>query len=146
MRVGDSGVGEFIVTGGTASLKKAVVIGYDSTGSGTLALNGGTLEVGGILQPDSYTVGAISVMARTDDGEATPFQGNENIVIEINLIDGCSVNGISISNARQVRISRNTIRHVNLVPSEAGRSRNLSSNQPVSVIRAEATLSDNLFP
>jgi hypothetical protein len=100
----------------------------------------------GILQPDSYTVGAISVMARTDDGEAAPFQGNENLVIENNLIDGCSVNGISISNARLVRISRNTICNVNRVPSEAGRSRNLSSNQPVSVIRAEATLSDNFFP
>lgn len=100
----------------------------------------------GILQPDSYTVGAISVMARTDDGEATPFQGNENIVIENNVIDGCSVNGISISNARQVRVSRNAIHNVNLVPSQAGRSRDLSSTQPVSIIRAEATLSDNIFP
>lgn len=99
-----------------------------------------------IQLPDSYSLGAISVMARTDDGEATPFQGNENIVIENNRIDGSSVNGISISNARNVRINRNTIRNVNLGDPAAGRSRNLSSNQPVSVIRAEATLSDNVFP
>jgi hypothetical protein len=100
-----------------------------------------------IQLPDSYTLGAISVMARTDDGTATPFQGNENLVIENNRIDGCSVNGISISNARQVRVNRNTIRNVNQAASStAGRDRNLSSTEPISIIRAEATLSDNLFP
>ena len=100
-----------------------------------------------IRQPDSYTHGAISIMARTDAGAAPAFPGNENIVLEGNLIDGCSVAGISISNAHNVRVSRNTIRNVNQDASgEAGRARGLSTTQPISIIRAEATLSDNLVP
>jgi autotransporter-associated beta strand protein len=47
IRVGDSGVGEFLLTGGTASIQNGMVLGYASTGSGTLNLNGGTLEVSG---------------------------------------------------------------------------------------------------
>jgi fibronectin-binding autotransporter adhesin len=47
IRLGDSGVGEFLVTGGTASIQKGMILGYGATGSGTLSLNGGILEVGG---------------------------------------------------------------------------------------------------
>ena len=47
IHMGESGVGEFLLTGGTASIGKGMILGFSSTGSGTLNLNGGVLEVGG---------------------------------------------------------------------------------------------------
>lgn len=100
----------------------------------------------GILSPDSYTLGAISLMARTEPGSATHFEGNRYIVIENNRIDGCSVNAISISCARDVAVRGNRIRNVNTAGSlGAGSARGLASLEPISIHHAEATLSDNII-
>lgn len=95
-----------------------------------------------ILLPDSYTPGAISIIARTDEGDKTPFQGNQNIVIEHNTIERCSVAGISVTKARNVQVRWNEIREVWLgVPQDKKTPRN-------SIVVSDATveISDNLMP
>lgn len=94
--------------------------------------------------PTSYTLGAISVMVRSDPDSVSSFMGNENLVIENNIIDGSSVSGISVSNARNVQIANNTISRVNLSSrTDAGRDYALTSTETISIIRAEAQLHDN---
>lgn len=94
--------------------------------------------------PSSYTLGAISVMVRSDPDSVSSFMGNENLVIENNIINGSSVSGISVSNARNVQIANNAISRVNLSSrTDAGRDYALTSTEPISIIRAEAQLKDN---
>ncbi|HSI65767.1 MAG TPA: right-handed parallel beta-helix repeat-containing protein [Candidatus Saccharimonadia bacterium] len=100
----------------------------------------------GLQQRTSYTTGAITVMGRVEPkGEQTSyFQGNENIEITANLLEGCSVNGITISAAKNVRVSRNALRKVNQKPSaEMAADYGLTEQKPISVQQADATLEAN---
>jgi len=97
-----------------------------------------------IQLPSSYSMGAICVMARQD--EEGSFPGNRNLLIADNVIDGCSVAGISVSNAANVQISGNTIRRVQLtLQPDAGREFGLFSRDPISVIRADAEVTNNII-
>lgn len=95
---------------------------------------------------DSYTLGAISISCRMGDETENDryYEGNKNISITDNLINGCSVDGINVSAARDVLISGNTLERVNLRPSpEAGKKHGLRGGQPISIIQAQATVENN---
>jgi len=97
-----------------------------------------------IYGPTSYTLGAISVFGRVEDGFDCP-PGNRGIVIEHNSIDGCPVAGVHISCARGVRVTGNRIAHTNYVAAPAaGSRRGLSVSLPIEVCGAEdVTIEDN---
>lgn len=95
---------------------------------------------------DSYTLGAISISCRMgeDTGNDRYYEGNKDITITDNLIDGCSVDGINISAARDVVVKGNTIKRVNLRSSpEAGEKHGLRGGEPISVIQAQAVVENN---
>jgi len=100
--------------------------------------------------PDSYTVGAISVIARVDPtpgGKIDYFPGNEGILIEGNTIDGCSVGAIQICAAKDTTVKDNIIRNVCLAHApDAGRDYGLLSGRPIDVTQAEAELDNNQLP
>lgn len=101
-----------------------------------------------LRRSDSYTTGAISVISNLQVGlpgsPATHPPCNQNILIDGNLIDGCSLDGISVCAASDVRVTNNTIRDVNRHPSpEAGRLLNLNTGSPISVTDAVAEISGN---
>lgn len=99
-----------------------------------------------LLQKTSYTTGAITLMGRVEpQGENTRyFQGNENITITGNEIDGCSVNGITITAAKGVKVEKNVIRRVNQMKEpKMGREYNLTEQAPISVQQAEAAVGTN---
>lgn len=99
-----------------------------------------------LQHPTSYTTGAITVMGRVEPlREKTRFyQGNEDIVIRENLIDGSSVNGITITAAKGVRVEGNTLKRVNLVKNpKMALDYGLTEQAPISVQQAEAIVKDN---
>lgn len=99
-----------------------------------------------LLQKNSYTTGAITLMGRVEpQGEKTRyFLGNENITITGNQIEDCAVNGISITASRGVTVENNTIRRVNLVREpRMARDYNLPDQAPISVQQAEAMVGEN---
>ncbi len=115
-----------------------------------ITIRGNTiLDVGegaAICSAESETLGAISIACRMLTPEATNNlpAGNHNITITDNLIDGCSVAGISVSAARDVVITDNTIRRVNQrACPEAGSRQGLHSEDPITVIQAEVTIEGN---
>lgn len=63
----------------------------------------------------SYVPGAIGVFVHTQSGKPPYPPGNEDIVIENNLIDGSSVAGIHAYAAAGITIRGNTLRRTNLV-------------------------------
>lgn len=90
-----------------------------------------------IYGPSSYTLGAISVFARVEDGLTAP-PANREIAIEGNTIDGCPVAGVHVTCARHVRVTDNRIAHTNYaVALDAGSRRGLSVSLPIEV-RASA--------
>lgn len=99
-----------------------------------------------LLQPESYTTGAITVMGRVlPQKEKTCFyHGNQDIFISGNEIDGCSVNGITITAAKGVKVMNNQIRRVNSVKKpKMAADYGLTEQQPISVQQAEATVEMN---
>lgn len=99
-----------------------------------------------ILSLESYTLGAISVFARVLPklGKSTYYPGNQHLSFIGNSIDGCSLGGIYVNAAQDVRIESNTIRRVNLktAPS-AGRKHSLKSGQPISAQNSESVVVTN---
>lgn len=63
----------------------------------------------------SYVPGAIGVFVHTQSGKPPFPSGNENIVIENNLIEGASVAGIHAYAARGLTLRGNTLHRTNLV-------------------------------
>jgi parallel beta-helix repeat protein len=63
----------------------------------------------------SYVPGAIGIFVRTENGKPPYPPGNENILIENNTIDGCSVAGIHVYAASGLVIRNNTLRNTNRV-------------------------------
>lgn len=105
-------------------------------------------EGANVLRKDNYTTGAISIFARVEpQGNATKyFLGHEDIRITNNEINGCALNGIAVTAAREVTITGNQIRQVNRIDSpESGESHALSGQQPILIIQAEAELKDNVI-
>ncbi|MEZ0275291.1 MAG: hypothetical protein ACAH88_10330, partial [Roseimicrobium sp.] len=100
-----------------------------------------------VLRGTNYTPGAISIMARVVPGGADTryFKGNENITIADNVVDGCSLSGIHVVAARDVKISNNVLRNVNTATaaSKAGVDYGLHSSKPIEVIQSEARLEDS---
>lgn len=99
-----------------------------------------------IALKSSYTPAAICVMARVVPlGAQTSYvTGNEKITISGNLIEGCSVGGICIVAAKDVKVSGNTIRRINLANATSAASEyGLPSPLAISVFQAQADLSDN---
>ena len=99
-----------------------------------------------LLQKNSYTTGAITLMGRVEpQGEKTRyFLGNENITITGNQIENCAVNGITITASRGVMVENNTLRRVNLIREpRMARDYNLTDQAPISVQQAEATVREN---
>lgn len=95
---------------------------------------------------DSYTPGAVSVFSHIiPAGEKTVYYpGNEDIRIEDNTFDGCSMDAVNVSAAKGVKISGNTIRQVNLSgETKAGRLNGLRSGQAITVTQAEALVENN---
>lgn len=99
-----------------------------------------------LQQRDSYTTGAITVMGRVlpQEEKTRYFQGNERIVITGNEIDGCSVNGITISAAKAVTVTHNKIRRVNGIPNpKMAADYGLTEQRPISIQQAEARVEEN---
>ncbi len=99
-----------------------------------------------LQQLTSYTTGAITVMGRVEPRKERTryFQGNENIEITGNVIDGCSVNGITISAAKGVKVHQNTIRRVNQIKNaKMAADYGLTEQKPISVQQAEAAVEAN---
>ncbi len=99
-----------------------------------------------VQQRESYTTGAITVMGRVlpQNEKTRYFQGNERIVITGNEIDGCSVNGITISAAKAVTVTHNKIRRVNGIPNpKMAADYGLPEQKPISVQQAEARVEEN---
>lgn len=99
-----------------------------------------------LQQRTSYTTGAITVMGRVEPRQENTryFQGNESIEITGNAIDGCSVNGITISAAKGVKVRQNTLRRINQVKEPAmAADYGLTEQKPISVQQAEAVLEGN---
>lgn len=99
-----------------------------------------------LQQRTSYTTGAITVMGRVEPQKENTryFQGNENIEITGNTIDGCSVNGITISAAKGVKVNQNTVRRVNQVKNpKMAADYGLTEQKPISVQQAEAAVEGN---
>ncbi len=99
-----------------------------------------------LQQRTSYTTGAITVMGRVEPQKENTryFQGNEKIEITGNEIDGCSVNGITISAAREVRVYQNTVRRVNqILNPKMAADYGLTEQKPISVQQAEAAVEAN---
>ena len=99
-----------------------------------------------VQQRESYTTGAITVMGRVlpQNEKTRYFQGNEGITITGNEIDGCSVNGITVSAARAVKVTQNKIRRVNGVKNpKMAADYGLSEQKPISVQQAEAQVEEN---
>jgi hypothetical protein len=98
-------------------------------------------------QADNYTTGAITIMGRRDPSKTdkSHFQGNARILVTGNVIEGCPVNGISVSAAKEVEITGNTIRKVNLVDSpKMAADYGLGEQKPISVPHGGAVLRDNV--
>lgn len=99
-----------------------------------------------LQQRGSYTTGAITVMGRVEpQNEKTRyFQGNENIIITGNDIQGCSVNGISITAAKGVQVRQNRVSRVNQVPNaKMAADYGLGEQAPISVQQAQAVVEEN---
>ena len=99
-----------------------------------------------VQQRESYTTGAITVMGRVlpQNEKTRYFQGNERIVITGNEINGCSVNGITISAAKAVTVTHNKIRRVNGIPNpKMAADYGLTEQKPISVQQAEARVEEN---
>lgn len=99
-----------------------------------------------LQQRTSYTTGAITVMGRVEPQKENTryFQGNEKIEITGNEIDGCSVNGITISAAREVKVYQNTVRRVNQIRNlMMAADYGLTEQKPISVQQAEAAVEAN---
>ncbi|CAN5780084.1 right-handed parallel beta-helix repeat-containing protein [soil metagenome] len=64
---------------------------------------------------ECYTPGAISVCAAADRKSPPYWQGNEDITIEENTIEGCPVSGIHAYAVTRLVIRGNTIKRVNLM-------------------------------
>ncbi|CAN5779214.1 hypothetical protein BH09VER1_BH09VER1_17530 [soil metagenome] len=79
-----------------------------------------------------YAPGAISVCAATD-AKSPPYpQGNENITIDSNTIDGCMVSGIHAYATNKLIVRNNTISRVNLADcSVAGSAYQLSARHAI---------------
>ena len=83
-----------------------------------------------------YTLGAISVFSHVVPRgvQTTYYQGNRDLLIVGNNIEGCSRDGINISAARDVRIEGNTLSMVNQdEPSGEENQYGLRSGEPVTV-------------
>jgi parallel beta-helix repeat protein len=84
-----------------------------------LRIAGNTIRDIGIDQSlaatSSYVPGAIGIFVRTENGKPPYPPGNENILIENNTIDGCSVAGIHAYATGGLTIRNNTLRRTNLV-------------------------------
>lgn len=77
--------------------------------------------------PSSYALGAITVGGRWEQGTAPPERGNRDLVIEDNVVDGCSVAGIWARAAERVTARGNRIRNVSRVTApDAGAKMKLS--------------------
>ncbi|MCW0219965.1 MAG: right-handed parallel beta-helix repeat-containing protein, partial [Prosthecobacter sp.] len=99
-----------------------------------------------LQQRTSYTTGAITVMGRVEPQKENTrfFLGNEKIQIVDNEINGCSVNGISISAAKEVTVRHNTLKRVNLVKNpKMGADYGLTEQKPISVQQAETAVEGN---
>ncbi|OAI56249.1 hypothetical protein AYO49_04620, partial [Verrucomicrobiaceae bacterium SCGC AG-212-N21] len=99
-----------------------------------------------LQQRTSYTTGAITVMGRVEPQKENTryFQGNENIEITGNEIMGCSVNGITITAAKGVKVHQNTVRQVNQIKNpKMAADYGLSEQKPISVQQAEASVDAN---
>ncbi|GHC01546.1 right-handed parallel beta-helix repeat-containing protein [Cerasicoccus arenae] len=99
-----------------------------------------------VFSVNSYTLGAISLYARViPDGEQTQyFKGNENILIEGNVIQKCAIDAISIVASKDVIIRDNNISDVNSIDSStAGSSYGLGFGQPIAVIQSDAIIESN---
>lgn len=82
-----------------------------------------------LVGTNSYTPGAISVYASTN-AKKPPFpRDNDNIVIESNIIDGCSVSGIHAYAVNRLIVRNNVISRVNQGDTEATGSAFLLSSQ-----------------
>ncbi|MFA5688049.1 MAG: right-handed parallel beta-helix repeat-containing protein [Kiritimatiellales bacterium] len=89
-----------------------------------------------IFYPDSYTPGAISIFARVlpNKDKTAYYQGNKNITITGNEIDGYPLDGISMVAAQDSLIASNIIRRVNQrrIPG-ASTSYGIRTGNPVNV-------------
>ncbi|GHC09929.1 right-handed parallel beta-helix repeat-containing protein [Cerasicoccus arenae] len=115
-----------------------------------LTIRGNTITDVGLgahqLYEESYTLGAISLFTHVlPMGMASRYyQGNDNILIEDNVIDGCSMDGISIVASKNVVIRNNEISNVNLIDAgDAGRDYGLKAGQAISIIQSEALIENN---
>ncbi|PAW78049.1 MAG: hypothetical protein B9S32_09180 [Verrucomicrobia bacterium Tous-C9LFEB] len=99
-----------------------------------------------ITLPESYSPGAIAVIAHVmPQGPGTLYYpGNENISISGNTIDGCSVSGISVVAAKDVKITDNILRRVNLSSTaKTAMEYGLTSSSSISIIQAQAEVTNN---
>jgi parallel beta-helix repeat protein len=87
-------------------------------------------------QPKRAALGAISVTGEKESPDSSlPFaDGNQNIVIEGNQIDGCSVAGIFVRCAKNVVVRNNRVSHTNYADApDAGSRAGFDVTQPVDV-------------
>lgn len=94
----------------------------------------------GVLAPQSYVLGAISVFARNDVGNKLPYwPGNRNITIEDNQIRGSAVAGIYLSAAENVRVRGNRLEGVLYHPTDqAGTGVGLDLRDPIDIRHARS--------
>ncbi len=87
----------------------------------------------GAFSPQSYTLGAISVCARHDQGfKGAYWPGNRDIDIEGNTIAGSATAGIYVAAGRGVKIRNNHLSHVMYHPGEsAGTDAGLDLRDPI---------------
>lgn len=82
----------------------------------------------------SYAPGAIALIMRSEEGAEHIVSGNRNIVIEDNVIDGCSAAGIVIHAVDGATVRNNVIRNVNQGNiSNAGRNYGFKISKPIEV-------------
>lgn len=92
--VGQEGTGVFTLNGGTSTVDKSLVLAQAATATGTLNLNGGTLEVGG---NNGLGKGAGSATVNLGGGTVRVITADLTSSLNMNVVDNDPTAGISAS-------------------------------------------------